>query len=236
VPTLHAVLVAYGAGIDVDSDIRLIRDFFRTLQDEKVINVRETLLHGADATAEKALAAVKALEPGKDDVVWFAYSGHGAMEEGDRLLCTRGKMLRRAAVSDAMAKVGARLAIVLSDCCANEIGRLSPEEKLGGAAKPADVGERLKKLFRNYKGVFDITSSSDYQYSFGGVFTPALIKKVLLGSKEDTWAGVVERTVKLVMADGEGAMSKEGRRTLREHGQKVIDEQKPVAFKLPQEA
>ena len=60
-PTLHAVLVAYGAGIGVDDDIRLMRDFFRTLQAEKVINVRELLLSGKDATAEKALAAVKGL-------------------------------------------------------------------------------------------------------------------------------------------------------------------------------
>ena len=235
VPTLHAVLVAYGAGIGVDDDVRLMRDFFRTLQDEKVLNVREVLLSGAEATAEKALAAVKALRPAKDDVVWFAYSGHGCMEEGDRLLCTRGKMLRRAAVSDALANTKARFGVILSDCCANEVGRVEPHEKLG-AGRPTDVGARMKKLFRSYRGRFDVTSSADYQYSFGGVFTPALIKQVLLGSGEDTWAGVLARTTKLVMAEGEGAMSKDGRRALRDKGQKVIDAQKPVAYAMPEEA
>jgi len=234
VPTLHAVLVAYGAGIGVDTDVRLIRDFFRTLQAEKVLNVNERLLSGEEATAENALAAVQALEPGQDDVVWFAYSGHGAMAEGERFLCTRGKLLARAAVSDAMQSLDARLGVILSDCCANEIGRLSPKEKLG-AGKPTGVGERMKKLFRGYRGFFDVTSSADYQYSYGGVFTPALIKKVLLGSTEDTWDGVLARTTKLVMADGEGAMSKEGRRALQKAGQKVIDAQKPVAYKMPEE-
>ena len=233
-PTLHAVLVAYGAGIGVDDDVRLMRDFFRTLQAEKVINVRELLLSGKDATAEKALAAVKGLSPADDDVLWFAYSGHGAMAEGDRLLCTRGKMLRREAVSEAVQRVGGRFGVVLSDCCANEIGRLSPQEKLG-AGRPTRVGERMKKLFRGYRGFFDVTSSADYQYSFGGVFTPALIKKVLLGSSEDTWDGVLERTTKIVMADGEGAMSKDGRRALRQAGEEVIDAQMPVAYAMPEE-
>ena len=93
----------------------------------------------------------------------------------------------------------------------------------------------MNKLFRGYTGLFDVTSSADYQYSFGGVFTPALIKKVLLGSSEDTWEGVLERTIKVTMADGEGAMSKEGRRALREAGEDVIDAQKPVAYTMPEE-
>lgn len=234
VPTLHAVLVAYGAGIGVDDDVRLMRDFFRTLQAEKVINVRERLLSGKDATAENALAGVMGIEPGEDDVVWFAYSGHGAMAEGERFLCTRGKLLRREAVSEAIQRVGGRFGVVLSDCCANEIGRLSPQEKLG-AGRPTQVGARMKKLFRGYRGFFDVTSSADYQYSFGGVFTPALIKKVLLGSSEDTWEGVLERTKKIVMADGEGAMSKDGRRALRQAGEEVIDAQMPVAYAMPEE-
>jgi hypothetical protein len=178
---------------------------------------------------------VKALKPGKDDVIWFAFSGHGCMEEGDRLLCTRGKMIRREALSDAVKSKGARFAVVLSDCCAEEIGRVEAHEKLGARGQPTNVGARLKRLFRDYAGVFDVTSSSDFQYSFGGVFTPALIKRVLLGSAEDTWQGVLERTTKLCMAEGEGAMSKEGRRALREAGERVIDAQKPVAYAMPDE-
>jgi Caspase domain len=235
VPTLHAVMVAYGAGIGVDDDVRLMRDFFRTLQDEHILNVKETLLSGADATARNALAEVKGLKPGKDDVVWFSFSGHGCMEEGDRLLCTHGKMLRREAASEAVKKLGARLGVVLSDCCAEEIGRVAPHEKLGAGGRSSNLGERLKKLFRGYRGLFDVTSSIDYQYSFGGVFTPALIKKVLLGSSEDTWEGVLARTTKLVMAEGEGAMSRDGRRALREAGEKVIDAQKPLAYTMPEE-
>jgi hypothetical protein len=205
------------------------------LQENKVVNVNEKLLHGADATAENALAAVKALKPGKDDVVWFAYSGHGAMAEGERFLCTRGKMLRRSAVSAAMAKAGGRLGVVLSDCCANDIGRVTAKETFGAAKRPTDLGPSLKKLFRGYKGLFDVTSSSDYQYSFGGVFTPVLIKKVLLAGHEDSWQGVIDQTTKLVMAEGAGAMSKDGKRALKEHGDKVIDAQKPVAYTLPDE-
>src|SRR4051812_49542686 len=45
--------------------------------------------------------------------------------------------------------------------------------------------ENLRKLFRDYEGVFDVSSSDSYQYSFGGVFTPTLIDKVLLKNTPD---------------------------------------------------
>lgn len=233
VPTLHAVMVAYGGGIDVDGDVRIARNFFRRLQKQGVLNVREKLLTGRDATGKNTLAAIEGVKAGADDVVWFMYSGHGGMEEGDRLLVTHGKMLRREAVSKAVAAKGARLALVLSDCCANEMGRLSPEEKMGAAGPGGDNTEKLRALFTDYAGVFDVSSSSDFQYSFGGVFTPALIEKVLTRRTPDSWEEVFAETQKLALDSTEGAMTPEGRRALKKAGLEVVDAQKPIAFALP---
>jgi hypothetical protein len=232
VPTLHAVMVVYGEGIDVDSDVRTIRTLLRTLQDQKIVNVAEQLLHGAEATGQATLDAIGALATGKDDIVWFCYSGHGCMEEGDRLFNVRGKMIRRDAIVKAVAAKSARLRFVISDCCAVEVGRLAPEEKMAGSHAAAS-SENLRKLFRDYKGLFDVSSSDSYQYSFGGVFTPTLIERVLLRQTPDTWAAVFEKTQKLTMASADGALPSDAKKKLQKAGQKVEDHQKPVAFKLP---
>ena len=232
VPTLHAVMVAYGAGIDVDSDVRTTRNFLRILQDQKIVNVAEVLLHGAEATGQGALDAIGALEPERDDIVWFCYSGHGCMEEGDRLFNTHGKMLRRDAVVKAVTAKRARLHLVVSDCCAVEIGRVAPEDKMG-ASHGAPPTENLRKLFRDYQGVFDVSSSDSYQYSFGGVFTPTLIDKVLLKNTPDTWEAVFEKTQKITMASADGALPADAKKKLRKEGKKAEDQQKPVAFTLP---
>ena len=231
VPTLHAVMVAYGAGIDVDSDVRTMRNLLRKLQDQKIVNVAETLLHGAEATGQGALDAIGALEPERDDIVWFCYSGHGCMEEGDRLLNTHGKMLRRDAVVKAVTAKSARLHLVVSDCCAVEIGRVAPQDKMG--ASPGAPSENLRKLFRDYQGVFDVSSSDSYQYSFGGVFTPTLIDQVLLRNTPDTWEAVFEKTQKITMASADGALPADAKKKLRKEGKKAEDQQKPVAFTLP---
>ena len=231
VPTLHAVMVAYGADIDVDSDVRTMRNLLRKLQDQKIVNVAETLLHGAEATGQGALDAIGALEPERDDIVWFCYSGHGCMEEGDRLLNTHGKMLRRDAVVKAVTAKSARLHLVVSDCCAVEIGRVAPQDKMG--ASPGAPSENLRKLFRDYQGVFDVSSSDSYQYSFGGVFTPTLIDQVLLRNTPDTWEAVFEKTQKITMASADGALPADAKKKLRKEGKKAEDQQKPVAFTLP---
>jgi hypothetical protein len=155
------------------------------------------------------------------------------MEEGDRLLCTHAKMVRRAAVVEAVAARKARFSVVLSDCCAVEGGRLEPGEKLEGAAPPS--AERLRKLFRGYAGLFDVSSSADYQYSFGGVFTPTLVEKSLLGGSLDSWADIFEKTQRLSMAHADGALPPEAKRKLKKEGLTVETHQKPVAFSLPSE-
>ena len=233
VPTLHAVMVVYGEGIDVDSDVRVMRKLLGALQDQKIVNVAEQLFHGAEATGQGALDAVGALEPAADDVVWFCYSGHGCMEEGDRLFNTCGPMLRRQAIVDAVTATSARLKMITSDCCAVEIGRVAPEEKVGAGHGTAPPSEKLRKLFRDYSGVFDVSSSDSFQYSFGGVFTPTLVDKVLLGNTPDTWQQVFDKTQKMTMASAEGALPEDAKKKLKKEGKKAEDHQKPIAFTLP---
>ena len=230
--TLHAVLVGYGGGIGVPDDMRLLRSFFGELQDMGIVNIRETGLFGAEATAENALAAVEAMAPGSNDVVLFYYSGHGCMEEKDRLLCTRGKMLRRQKVVETLNATAARLKMVFSDCCAVEIGRVPKEEKLGAARLFSDREPNLRKLFLGHRGLLDIVSSADFQFSYGGVFTPALVKETLLSSPPAGWDEVFER-VREIALESKGAMPEDMRKKFKKAGIPYEDGQKPEAHSLP---
>ena len=99
---------------------------------------------------------------------------------------------------------------------------------MGAAPSP-----KLRKLFRDYRGVFDVSSSDSFQYSFGGVFTPALIEKVILGNTPDSWQAVFEKTQKITMASADGALPADAKKKLKREGKAAEDHQKPVAFTLP---
>ena len=233
VPTLHSVMAVYGKDIDVESDVRSLRGLLRTLQENEIVNVSELLLHGEGATGQGVLDAIEAIDPGKDDIVWFVYSGHGCMDGDERLFCTRGKLLRRAAVVKAVTAKKARLRVVLSDCCSSDSGKIEADEKMGGA-RPQLSAPNLRTLFRDYAGVFDVTSSSTYQYSFSGVFTATFIDTVLLGNTPDTWQAVFDKTQSTVMAMADGALPKDMKKKMKSEGLTVEDHQKPVAFSIPE--
>ena len=110
--------------------------------------------------------------------------------------------------------------------------RVAPEEKVGAGHGNAP-SPKLRKLFRDYKGVFDVCSSDSFQYSFGGVFTPTLIDKVLLGNTPETWEAVFEKTQKITMASAEGALPADAKKKLKREGKVAEDHQKPVAIEFP---
>jgi hypothetical protein len=123
--------------------------------------------------------------------------------------------------------------MITSDCCAVEIGRVPPDEKVGAGHGAAPPSEKLRKLFRDYSGVFDVSSSDSFQYSFGGVFTPTLVDKVLLRNTPDTWQQVFDKTQKMTMASADGALPEDAKKKLKKEGKKAEDHQKPIAFTLP---
>ncbi|MEI7894647.1 MAG: caspase family protein, partial [Myxococcales bacterium] len=231
-PTLHAVMVAYGTNIGVDADVRVTRDFFRELQDAEVVNINETLLTGGEATAKKTLEAIKKLTPGKNDIVWVYYTGHGGMAEAEHLLCTCGVMLQRAKVVELVAALPARLKVVLTDCCAVEIGRVEEGQVLA-AGRPQDQVANWRKLFLQHQGLLDATSSSYFQYSFGGVFTPTLVGDVLGQRPPETWTKLFELVQKKVVASTSGAVPEEMKKKLKAQGIAITDGQKPFAYSMP---
>lgn len=232
-PTLHAVLCGYGRDIGVPGDIALHRELLARLQRAGVVKVREHAVYGLDATPTRLLSALDALVTDERDVVWCVFSGHGGTAEGDPYWCTRGALLRRAEVVDRVRDQRARLRVILSDCCSSEMGRVSSKRRTGEARGGAvDEVEAWRSLFLDHEGVFDVTSSSEYQYSFAGVFTPAMVRDTLLREPPRSWHVVFERTRELCQ-QADGALPEEYKSRFERVGATVTSGQTPWAFALP---
>ncbi|MFO0628972.1 MAG: caspase family protein [Polyangiales bacterium] len=232
-PTIHAVLVGYGAGIGVPGDIAMHRDFLARVQAAGVARVREYTALAREATPDGVRAALDAVEAAEADVVWVVFSGHGGSAEGDYYWVTRGRMLRRAEVVERVREKAARLRVVLSDCCSSEMGRVTPPRRKGEARPDEDDRvDAWRALLLEHEGMVDLTSSSEYQYSFAGVFTPALVRDTLMRDTPRSWHVVFERVRRLCQRC-EGALPEALARRFERVGARVEAGQTPWAFALP---
>lgn len=129
---------------------------------------------GADVTPEKLLAAVKALPVTADDSLLLYYAGHGAWADtGPYLRMGGGKILPRADLLAALKARGARLTLLLTDCCSTYVGQIMLFAP--GTIDP-DV---YRDLFFRHRGVVDVTAAERGQVAvgdmnLGGVFTRSL--------------------------------------------------------------
>ena len=150
------------------------------------------VLTGIQVTPDNILRTLKDAKIKPEDSVLFYYSGHGAFDRNTQdhyLTLGNNKVLARSKVRQAVFKHNPKLAVFISDCCANMV-RLpttdAPDAGAGGLA--AGMAMRtteypvLRHLFFNTKGLVDITSSRPGQISVGfedgGLFTNAVLSTI----------------------------------------------------------
>jgi hypothetical protein len=186
-----------GFAADKDSMKKVIKETFReqNLEDRYTLDI----LHGADAKPARVLAYYRDLKVSPTETLVCYYSGHGGAykEGGGHFLEMKAGRLRRSELLDAMKARGARLLVLLSDCCA-DYGDLftNPRSRItlagkGGEGKKKVVpgarqntlraprGETLRHLLFHGRGVVDITACEIGKLAFsstrrGGYFTLTL--------------------------------------------------------------
>lgn len=144
---------------------------------------------GDDCSKENLEKAIAGCTSTPEDIVVFYYFGHGTRAEEQESpfpqMCLKyeiydqDKFVPVQYVLNRLEKQPAHLKLIVSMCCNNVVGGVSPKNTMCEAMGPTTL-ERLnidnyKKLFNDFSGTLAITGSEAGQYSwcnsqYGGIF------------------------------------------------------------------
>ncbi|MEJ7740703.1 MAG: caspase family protein [Chitinophagaceae bacterium] len=211
------------------ADISSMRHMFEKLSQEMNFNFIELIVQGEDYGKDNILGAIDMLTPGNNDIVVFYYSGHGFSYEKDASKKYPQVDLRSHPASDKIDVInahtenladlfeivkrrGARLNIVIGDCC-NSLIEFKRKVKGGSAAlrkekqEPVIINkETCEVLFCDYTASILVASAGKGEYAvsddkLGSLFTYNLSKSLKMLMKKDVdksaglpWGTLLEET------------------------------------------
>lgn len=210
-------------------DIKSIHHMFKELSEFMDFNFLQLLVQGADYCKENILDAITILTPGSNDIVVFYYSGHGFSYEKDASKRFPQVDLRSHPASDKIAVVnantenlsvlfsliksrGARLNIVIGDCC-NSLIKFKRDLKGGddvirmAIKQEMDINKKMaEKLFCNHTASILVAAADKGEYAIsdpelGSIFTfnfthnfKLLINKSVDPNEGLPWKKLLEET------------------------------------------
>lgn len=222
-PVMHLFVMANTQVADIGQackvDFNNITNEMRGIAQSLGIKVKEYDVAGEGYSKSNLLKQLSSLKPGKNDIVFFLYTGHGFRFDNQQdqfpmmALTTNdyqpleGNYVALSDVYDEICKKGARLNIVLSDCCNSEIGERRPLQgnTLFSRGNNNFSRKRLAELFFNAKGSILSTAASPGEYSWcdtaGGMFTLSFIQSLrkeisAMNHSSVSWQSVVDNTLK----------------------------------------
>lgn len=225
-PMMHLFIVANTEVADIGSACRVdynnIRNEMNGIAQSIGIRVKEYDVTGAAYSKEGLQQQIASLRPAANDIVVFLYTGHGfrfddqqdpypmmALTSND-YQPLEGNYVALSDVYNAICKKGARLNIVLSDCCNSKLGERRPLEgnTLFSRGNNNFSRKRLTELFFNAKGSLLSTAASPGEYSWcdaaGGMFTLSFIQSLrreisAMNTGAVSWQSVVDNTLKTAL-------------------------------------
>lgn len=173
---------------------------------------------GNECTKPNLERALSNINCGKNDIVFFYYSGHGAHAKADHAkgwlpqMCLnyksydQDKFVPVTYVRDRLATKGARLNVIMTDCCNNNVEWVTVKGLLSQQKDTPVIEEinvaGLKKLFYESKGTVIMTSSKRGQVSYGpregGCFSTAFwdeMFRIEQGKGVADWETLLRATV-----------------------------------------
>jgi hypothetical protein len=225
VATLHLVVIAntmisdIGAGCAVDQ--RNLEGEFKGIADALGISLKKYIVNGEAFIKNNVLTTLNGLTVGKNDIVISVYRGHGFRwaNQTDEwpFLDIRTSQYTRLSESTSISlsqiytiikSKGARLNLVLADCCNNAIG-LSQNTNNNFLIMQNNNNyniEKLRDLFINAKGNLLSCAASPGEYSWvnsanGGFYTVSFLQSLreeisYLRQDNADWRDLMDNTVK----------------------------------------
>lgn len=210
-------------------DTKSIRNMFSELSAHMDFNFLELLVQGKDYKKSNILEAINILTPGNNDIVVFYYSGHGfsyekdeskrypqvdlrSLPASDKIDVINANTQNLAELFDLVKSRGARLNIVIGDCCNSfiQFKRVAKggDTSIKQAARPTMTVNKktAEKLFCDYTASILIAAADKGEYAvsdpeIGSLFTfnftdnlKLLINKTVNEEEGLPWQKLLEET------------------------------------------
>ncbi|MBO4672847.1 MAG: caspase family protein [Bacteroidaceae bacterium] len=201
-PTLRLLMVANtevdDIGIACQQDIKNVTNEFRNIARVLEIPYEQTIVSETDFGKANVANAIENFKPGSKDIAVFVYSGHGFrfQDQKDYFPCidlsptAYDKAVENYTtmtdIYNAFTAKGARLNIVLSDCCNTKVGQEAPAavsvSTLFSRASHSLDTDKLRNLFLGQGGNVWATAASPGEASWcsvkGGFFLLSFIESL----------------------------------------------------------
>lgn len=220
---MHLVMLVNSSigdiGASCETDSRNMTKEFEDIAAALKVDFRKYEVKGSSFTKTNAMQVLNGLNPGSNDIVVFYYSGHGfrwsdqtdAYPQMDIRASPYTKLsaettLSVSSVYNLLDKKGARLNMVITDCCNSDIGinKMTETSFLAGRSYQTPHIEKLQKLFLATKGNLIVTSSQAGEVSWsnsvnGGFFTLSFLQAFheeisYLKTQEPSWDNILRKS------------------------------------------
>lgn len=222
---LHLVVVANTLIGDIGAGCRADRDKldyeFRGITEALGMGYQKYFVDDVNFNKSSVQSTLNSLRPGSNDIVIFVYRGHGFrwsnqtdaypmldLRTSNYVTITNNTSIGLSEVYNTIKAKGARLNIVLGDCCNNTIGlnQLSSANFLNSQSDNKPDMSKLRRLFLSARGnlISAAARAGEYSWSnpFGGFYTLSFIQAVkekisYFNNTNTNWTDVITYTTKL---------------------------------------
>ena len=206
-------------GPDCDTDRKKQQAYFKKIADKLQIPIIISELFGKELSKANLMRKLDELQPTKNDIVIFHYSGHGYSKEDNRqypyldlrydkdIPVKSADEINMEEVYNIIKNKPGRLNLVISDCCNWHLDVSNVKSTNIANPRPSSVGlslENMQALFMNPNRIsLMFTAAAKGQVSAGnptngGIFTSqfreALQKYMGINYQNITWAEITENT------------------------------------------
>ncbi|MBK5269595.1 MAG: caspase family protein [Bacteroidia bacterium] len=221
----HLVIIAntldptIGAGCAADETN--LKNEFRQISDALGFTFQQYIVDGSAFSKEKVLATLNSLSPGNNDIVVFIYRGHGfrwknQTSDWPRMdlrtsaydSITDSHSMNLAEVYSLLKSKGARLNIILGDCCNSEVNAapVTTSNYLNFQFDNNSDISKLKDLFLKSNGIILSSAAQKGEVSWvtsqGGLYSMSFLQALredvsYLSTEECKWDNIITKTIKL---------------------------------------